>query len=144
MRHAWKHIQVHAPTTLHVQLMIEREKESLLFAVAVCFHVFTALATLFYHYKNSVYKNHWGSLFLKIPANMGKVLIFWLPFIIRMIEQDKVMILSISSRVGVGQKFEKIDLEFKNNQGSYEIIQFLWGKCVYLNWNATVNRIVGK
>ena len=42
-----------------------------------------------------------------------------------MIEQDKVMILSISSRVGVGQKFEKIDLEFKNNQGSYEIIQFL-------------------
>ena len=45
-----------------------------------------------------------------------------------MIEQDKVMILSISSRVGVGQKFEKIDLEFKNNQGSYEI--FMRKMCV--------------
>ena len=40
----------------------------------------------------------------------------------RMIEQDEIIILSIQSRVGVGRKLEKMDLELKNNQGSHEII----------------------
>ena len=62
---------------------------------------------------------------MKISAKMDKDLDFWLLFMIRMIEQDDIMILSILSWVGVGWKLEKIDLEFKNNQGWHEIIWFL-------------------
>ena len=52
-----------------------------------------------------------GLIFSKILAKMGKDLIFCVLFMIKMIEQDEMMILSISSRMGVGWNFEKIALK---------------------------------
>ena len=51
--------------------------------------------THFFLYKNRVYKNHRGSFFAKFLAKMGKDIIFIVLFMIKMIEQDEIMILSV-------------------------------------------------
>ena len=44
---------------------------------------------------------------MKTLDKMGKDLIFWLLYMIKMVEQDGIMILSIESMMGVSWKFEK-------------------------------------
>ena len=41
----------------------------------------------------------------------------WVSSILTKAHADEITILNMQSRVGVGLRFEKIDLELKNNQG---------------------------